>query len=107
MSDGGGKGGFAEEAMGFALAHYLKWVQRTNRFVVEPSDLASSLGVHHPVVVAMWHGQHIMLPFARAPNMDRVFAMVSRHRDAGLQAVALRRLGIEPVRGSGARGEKV
>jgi lysophospholipid acyltransferase (LPLAT)-like uncharacterized protein len=107
MSDEGGKGGFAEEAMGFALAHYLKWVQRTNRFVVEPSDLAISLGVHHPAVVAMWHGQHIMLPFARAPNMDRVFAMVSRHRDAGLQAVALRRLGIEPVRGSGARGDKV
>jgi len=33
--------------------------------------------------------------------------MVSRHRDAELQAEALARLGIEPVRGSGARGDKV
>ena len=61
MSDGGGKGGFAEEAMGFALAHYLKWVQRTNRFVVEPSDLAAGLirecvenaQAHHDVQVGI------------------------------------------------------
>lgn len=107
MIDEGGKGDFAEEALGFALAHYLKWVQRTNRFVVEPSDLETSFGVHHPLILAMWHGQHIMQPFCRASNMTHVCAMVSRHRDAGVQAVALRRLGIEPVRGSGARGDKV
>jgi lysophospholipid acyltransferase (LPLAT)-like uncharacterized protein len=48
-----------------------------------------------------------MLPFARARNMAKVNAMVSRHRDASLQAIALQRLGVEPIRGSGARGEKV
>lgn len=99
--------GFVEEAMGFALAQYLKLVRRLNRFVVEPSDLDSCLGVHHPVITAMWHGQHLMIPFARASQMTHACAMVSRHRDAGLQAVALRRLNVEPVRGSGARGEKV
>ena len=107
MSGEGGDGGFAERALGFALAQYLRLVRGSNRFVVEPSDLASSLGVHHPAIVAMWHGQHLMLPFARAPNMASVCAMVSRHRDAALQASALSRLGIEPVRGSGARGDKV
>jgi lysophospholipid acyltransferase (LPLAT)-like uncharacterized protein len=106
MSEEGG-GGFAVEALGFALAQYLKLVQASNRFVVEPSELATSLGAHHPAIVAMWHGQHIMLPLARAPNMARVCAMVSRHGDADLQASALSRLGIEPVRGSGARGDKV
>ena len=55
----------------------------------------------------MWHGQHIMLPYARAPSMKHVCAMVSRHRDAGAQAVGLRRLGIEPIRGSGARDGRV
>jgi hypothetical protein len=90
-----------------ALAGYLRLVQRLNRFVVEPSDLDSCLGVHHPAVVAMWHGQHIMLPYARAPLMGKVRAMVSRHGDADLQAVALRRLGILPVRGSGAKGDRV
>jgi len=107
MSDRGGSSGFAGEALGLALAGYLRLVQRLNRFVVEPSDLESSLGVHHPAVVAMWHGQHIMLPYARAPQMDKARAMVSRHGDADLQAVALRRLGVLPVRGSGAKGDRV
>ena len=103
----GGIVGFAEEAAGFALANYLRLVRRLNRFVVEPAPLEQSLGAQHPAVVAMWHGQHLMIPFARAPNMTRACAMVSRHRDAGLQAIALRRLNVEPIRGSGARGEKV
>jgi lysophospholipid acyltransferase (LPLAT)-like uncharacterized protein len=99
--------GLAEEALGLALAHYLKLVRILNRFVVEPSELGMSLGVHHPAIVAMWHGQHLMIPFARAPQMKRACAMVSRHRDAGVQAAALRRLNVEPIRGSGARGDKV
>jgi lysophospholipid acyltransferase (LPLAT)-like uncharacterized protein len=106
MSEGGIRG-VAERALGHALANYLRMVRRLNRFVVEPAELSVSLGAHHPAVVAMWHGQHLMLPFARAPNMAEVFAMVSRHRDAGLQATALAALGIQPVRGSGARGDKV
>jgi lysophospholipid acyltransferase (LPLAT)-like uncharacterized protein len=107
MNDTGGSAGFAGEALGLALAGYLRLVRRLNRFVVEPSDLDSCLGVHHPAVVAMWHGQHIMLPYARAPVMDKVRAMVSRHGDADLQAIALRRLGILPVRGSGAKGDRI
>jgi hypothetical protein len=104
----GATGGFAEEALGYALAQYLRLVRRLNRFVVEPAPLELSLGAEHPAIVAMWHGQHIMLPYARASNMGEVRAMVSRHRDAGLQAIALSRLGIEPVRGSGAHsGGKV
>jgi lysophospholipid acyltransferase (LPLAT)-like uncharacterized protein len=107
MSVGGGNSSFAEEALGFALAHYLRMVRRLNRFVVEPSDLDACLAVHHPAIVAMWHGQHTMIPFARTANMTRACAMVSRHGDAGAQAVALRRLGVEPIRGSGARGDRV
>ncbi|HXT07931.1 MAG TPA: DUF374 domain-containing protein [Roseiarcus sp.] len=107
MNREGGGGGFIEEAMGLALAQYLRLVKRLNRFVVEPSDLDASLGAHLPVITAMWHGQHLMISFARPSQMTRVCAMVSRHRDAGLQAAALRRLNVEPVRGSGARGDKV
>jgi len=101
------RAGFVQTALGFALAQYLKGVKRLNRFVVEPSDLDSSLGVHHPAVVAMWHGQHLMIPFARASQMAHACAMVSRHRDADLQAAALRGLNVEPVRGSGAHGDRV
>jgi lysophospholipid acyltransferase (LPLAT)-like uncharacterized protein len=98
---------FGERALGFALAQYLKAVRRFNRFVVEPSDFKGEALRHHPAIIAMWHGQHLMMPFARHPLVPRVYAMVSRHRDAGAQAAALRWFRIEPIRGSGAHGERV
>ena len=82
-------------------------MRRVNRFVVEPDDLEALAVRHHPAIIAMWHGQHLMMPFARHPSVPRVYAMVSRHRDAGAQAHALRWFRIEPVRGSGAHGERV
>jgi lysophospholipid acyltransferase (LPLAT)-like uncharacterized protein len=103
----GGMRGYAEAALGHALALYLRAVHRLNRFAILPTDPSICLEPHHPAVVAMWHGQHLMIPFARAPNMTKACAMVSRHRDAGLQAAALRALNVEPIRGSGAHGEKV
>jgi lysophospholipid acyltransferase (LPLAT)-like uncharacterized protein len=98
---------FGERALGFWLAQYLKAVRRFNRFVVEPGDFETLAMRHHPSIIAMWHGQHLMMPFARHAKVPRVYAMVSRHRDAGLQAEALRFLNIEPIRGSGAHGERV
>lgn len=98
---------WADRALGLAFAQYLKAVRRLNRFVVEPVDLATNAKRHHPAIMAMWHGQHLMMPFARPPGFPKVYAMVSRHRDASAQAVALRSFGIEAVRGSGARGDRV
>ena len=96
-----------ERALGFALASYLKAVRRFNRFVVEPADFEALAKQYHPAIIAMWHGQHLMMPFARHPSVPRVYAMVSRHRDAGAQAQALRWFDIEPIRGSGAHGDRV
>ena len=90
-----------------AIGGGLRFVWKTNRLILAPDDIYETVVPHFPIIVAMWHGQHLMLPYARASNMGEVNAMVSRHRDAGLQAIALRRLGIAPVRGSGARGSKV
>jgi lysophospholipid acyltransferase (LPLAT)-like uncharacterized protein len=98
---------WADCALGLAFAQYLKAVRRLNRFVVEPDDLATSSLRHHPAILAMWHGQHLMMPFARPPDVADVYAMVSRHRDASAQAAALRRLRVEPIRGSGAHGDRV
>ncbi len=98
---------FAERALGFAFAHYLKAVRRFNRFVVEPGDVETDFARHHPFIMAMWHGQHLMIPFARGEAMPKVYAMVSRHRDAGAQAHALRWFDVEPIRGSGAHGDRV
>jgi lysophospholipid acyltransferase (LPLAT)-like uncharacterized protein len=107
MRGEGGDDGFAERALGFALAQYLKLARRLNRFVVEPPDLEAQAAQRLPAIIAMWHGQHLMMPFAMPPSLPRVHAMVSRHRDAGAQAAALRWFRIEPIRGSGARGERI
>jgi hypothetical protein len=91
------------ETLGFALARYLDLVRRTNRWVMEPENAYDRIGPMMPVIAAMWHGQHFMIHFAKRPQ-DRAASLVSRSGDGELNAVALRRLGVRPIRGSGARG---
>ena len=96
----------AQETLGAALAGYLRLVRATNRFVVEPADIYARVRDDLPLIVAMWHGQHIMIPFSR-PDWMPACSLVSRHGDGGFNAVALRRLGIGAIRGSGALGRKI
>ena len=74
---------------------YLGLVQRTNRFVIEPADAYGASDPLMPVIVAMWHGQHFMIHFAKRPQ-DRAASLVSRYGDGELNAIALRHLGIGP-----------
>jgi hypothetical protein len=96
----------AQETIGYLLAGYLKLVRRTNRIVVEPADIYEQVRPGLPLIIAMWHGQHIMIPFAR-PDWMPACSLVSRHGDGGFNAVALRQLGIGAIRGSGALGKKI
>ena len=76
----------------------------TSRFTTVPEDLDAYIKDDLPLIAAMWHGQHLMMPFARPATMDRLAVLISRHEDAGAQALAAERLGITPVRGSGGPG---
>ena len=96
----------AQETLGRLLAGYLRFVQRTNRIVFEPADIYDHVRPDLPLIFAMWHGQHIMIPFAR-PDWMPACSLVSRHGDGGFNAVALRELGIGAIRGSGALGKKI
>ena len=87
---------------GKAMAAYLKLVQRTNRFVVEPADAEGAIYAHAPVIIAMWHGQHFMIPFIKRPQ-DRAAVIISRHGDGEINAVAVEAFGFITVRGSGAQ----
>jgi lysophospholipid acyltransferase (LPLAT)-like uncharacterized protein len=50
----------------------------------------------------MWHGQHFMAPFLRRDHpKHRAKVLISRHRDAEINAIAAGRLGIGTIRGSG------
>src|ERR1700710_3128969 len=79
---------------------YLRLVQATNHFVQEPPGFIDQIAPELPVIVAMWHGQHFMIHYAWPPG-TRVAALISRHEDGEINAIILRHLGVEAVRGSG------
>ncbi len=101
-----GRSQWAQEAIGFGLATYLGFVRRTSRFTTAPDDIDAYIKDDLPLIAAMWHGQHLMMPFARPVTMDRLAVLISRHEDAGAQALAAERLGITPVRGSGGPADR-
>lgn len=92
-------------AIGSVLAAYLRFVGRTTRFVVEPADPYGRIAPLFPVITAMWHGEHLMVPLARRPG-DPAVSLVSRSADGEIEARLLSALGIRTIRGSGARGRK-
>ena len=84
-------------------AEYLRLVWKTTRFVVEPDGIYEQFERDAPVIIAMWHGQHFLIPFIRRAE-DRAKVLVSRHRDGEINAIAAERLGIGAIRGSGDHG---
>lgn len=95
----------ARAAIGSVLAAYLRFVGRTTRFRVEPADPYAGIAPLLPVITAMWHGEHLMVPLARRPG-DRAVSLVSRSADGEIEARLLVAMGIRAIRGSGARGRK-
>lgn len=90
------------KGVGSLLASYLKFVKRTNRFVIEPAGVYDELLPDLPVIVAMWHGQHFMTPFTR-PEGWSVKVMISRSADGEVNAVAASKLGLGLIRASGSQ----
>jgi len=81
----------------------LRFVHLTNPLVKgSVKILGGPYADREPVIVALWHGQHLLAPVFY-PKERRLAAMVSRSADAELNADVLARFGIEIVRGSGGR----
>mgnify|MGYP000471764933 CR=1 FL=1 len=91
--------------VGSALAGYLKLVYHTNRFVVDPEGVHEATGKDLPVIVAMWHGQHFMVPFAK-PSHWPAKVMISRSADGEVNAIAARKLGLGLIRASGGKNAR-
>jgi len=98
-----GRQRWVQVAAGTLAAEYMRMVFQTTSVVIDPPDGYARIDAHLPVIVAMWHGQHFMAPFARRRG-DRGKVLISRHRDAEINAIAAERLGIETIRGSGDNG---
>lgn len=101
-----GRSRAAHGALAFFAAHYLRLVERTTRFTIEPPDFRERVIADAPVIAALWHGQHLGAHFAWPPGM-KIAALISRNQDGEATARALRRLGVIPIRGSGGRAEKM
>lgn len=94
---------WANATIGIVAAEYLRFVGMTTRFTLEPADIYARGERDMPIILAFWHGQHLLAPVARKIE-HKVSMLVSRHRDGEINAVAARRLGVGTIRGSGNHG---
>jgi lysophospholipid acyltransferase (LPLAT)-like uncharacterized protein len=92
-------------SIGVLGAKYLRVVLNTSRFYYEPADIYERVAADLPVILTMWHGQHLLAPFVKRPE-HRAKVLISHHRDAEVNAIAAERLGIEIIRGSGDHGSE-
>lgn len=92
--------GWFRRMIGVLMANYLTLVWKSGRFRCDPPDLYERLEADLPAILTMWHGQHFLLPLFRRPT-HRVKALISLHNDAEMNAIAVERLGMGTVRGSG------
>jgi lysophospholipid acyltransferase (LPLAT)-like uncharacterized protein len=95
---------WVQKTVGILAAEYLRLVWTTSRFTMEPAEPYRLYEAQQPVIIAMWHGQHFLLPFLRRQYRFRV--LISRHSDGEINAIAAERLGIGAVRGSGDHGTR-
>jgi lysophospholipid acyltransferase (LPLAT)-like uncharacterized protein len=91
-----------QKTVGILAAEYLRLVWMTSRIVWEPDGIYERGRHDVPIIIAMWHGQHFLMPFIRGTLPVKV--LISRHRDGELNAIAAEHLGIGTIRGSGAHG---
>ena len=82
---------WVQKTVGTLAAEYLRLVWTTSRFTMEPAEPYRLYEAQQPVIIAMWHGQHFLLPFLRRQYRFRV--LISRHSDGEINAVAAERLG--------------
>jgi lysophospholipid acyltransferase (LPLAT)-like uncharacterized protein len=94
---------WVQRSLGVVAAEYLRLVWKTSSFGIDPVDIYARVRPDLPAIVAMWHGQHFMMPFFKRRE-HRVKVLISRHRDGEINAIAVSRLGVAPIRGSGTSG---
>jgi lysophospholipid acyltransferase (LPLAT)-like uncharacterized protein len=89
-----------QTAGAICAAEYLRLVWNTSSFVTEPDDIYERAARDSPVILAMWHGQHFLVPFIKRAE-HRAKVLISRHRDGEINAIAAEWLGVGTIRGSG------
>lgn len=92
----------AKNALAAGVVALLRAIKATNPVAAGSDDPVTAIRPHEPVIVALWHGQHLLAP-AYLPRELHFTALFSKSRDAELNALVAERLGFGIVRGSGGR----
>jgi lysophospholipid acyltransferase (LPLAT)-like uncharacterized protein len=98
-----GRKRWVQVTAGTVAAEYLRLVEKTSRFTLEPADGFERFLPDVPVILALWHGQHFVTAFGHQEEY-RSKVLISRHRDGEINAIAAERLGLGTIRGSGNHG---
>lgn len=90
---------------GWALARYMRRIVSRAQVITDPADHGAFMQANHPFILAMWHGQFMLLP---ALNVARIplSIMVAKHGDAEVLGEALKRFDMGLIRGAGAGDRK-
>jgi lysophospholipid acyltransferase (LPLAT)-like uncharacterized protein len=97
----------ALELAGFILAAWYYVVGWTNRRVREPdADFYAPFDNNRAVIVAVWHGEHFLIPFLgrKGAKRDRLVPLSTNHRDGEILARGGKYFGLRFLRGSGDHG---
>ena len=85
----------------WAATGFLELVYWSNKFIVEPENAVDVVEPKQPVILAVWHGQHILLPALRI-NMP-ASVMISRSFGGEITARVAKIYGSKAIRASGGR----
>lgn len=83
------------------LVRYLKFVFKTNKWKVEPENILEEVKPDLPVIVAVWHGQPVLLP--AVPIGLTASVMISKSLDGEITAKVAEAFGASTIRASGGR----
>ncbi len=89
------------DALGSLTAWYIRAVRATSKIIRDPADTDARLEALNPQIVAMWHGQFLLLPLIKPKNMP-VNDMVAKHVDGEMIGRALLHFDMGLIRGAGA-----
>ena len=103
MADAQNSARLIDRWAGALLARYVRFVRRTSSNVEEMEAIVADNVKHHPCIIAMWHGEFMLLPLIKPPDRPTDI-MLARHTDAAFLGEALKRFDMQLIRGAGAAG---
>ncbi len=101
MANAPNKFNLFDRAAGALLARYIRFVHRTSTQTDAMTETLERHYAHHPCIIAMWHGQFMLLPLIK-PSFIPVDIMLARHGDAQALGAALKHFDMQLIRGAGA-----